>query len=50
MACRKYEEALSIWWYYTSKNTTQITDVIEDRDLKEVDCSGTNSFERKAIK
>jgi len=48
-ACRKYEEAYSIWRYYYSSNPKWDKEGIEDFHLREVDWQGNNEQERKMI-
>ena len=46
-ACRKYEEAYSMWRYYKSLNPKWDKQGIEDKDLKEVVYEGKNEWERE---
>ena len=49
-ACRKYEEAYSIWSYFKSTDPfCGDLNRIKDSKLEEVNWTGRNEFERKAI-
>lgn len=49
-ACRKYEEAFSIFRYYYSTNPKWSEQGIDDSELQEVDYLGTNEFEKREVK
>jgi tetratricopeptide (TPR) repeat protein len=49
-ACRKYEEALTIFRYFYSTNPRWAESGIEDSELKEVVDEGTNDKEKNQIK
>lgn len=44
-ACRKYEEAYSIWRFFQSLNPNWSTEGIDDTKIEEIDWQGTNPFE-----
>ena len=48
-ACRKYEEALSVWRYFTCSNPKWQEQGIDDDDLKEHDSFGDNEQEKSEI-
>jgi len=49
-ACRKYEEALSIFRYFHCYNPKWSEEGIDDKDLKEIDEMGLNEYEKTEIK
>jgi tetratricopeptide (TPR) repeat protein len=48
-ACRKYEEALSIFRYFYSTNPKWSEEGIDDSELKEVTYEGANEMEKFII-
>ena len=49
-ACRKYEEALSIFKYYYSTNPKWNEQGIDDDELREVEDFGKDDFQKEAIR
>lgn len=49
-ACRKYEEALSIFRYYICYNPKWQEEGINDSDIQEIDEQGKNDYEKNEIK
>lgn len=45
-ACRKFEEALSVFRYYVSFNPKWQEQGIDDDEIKEVDEQGSNEWEK----
>jgi len=49
-SCRKYEEAYSIWRYFSSNNPKWNTEGIDDTQLTEVEWKGANDQENEWIR
>ena len=49
-ACRKYEEALSVWRYYEATDASWQEKGIDDDKLREVDFLGTTDEEKDQVK
>ena len=49
-ACRRYEEALSIFRYFICFNPKWQEEGINDNQIKEVDDLGSNDYEKTQIK
>lgn len=49
-ACRKYEEALTLWRYYIVHNPKWSEEGIDDDELEAMEVFGSNQLERVVIK
>jgi len=49
-ACRKYEEAYSVWRYFKSNNPKWNTEGIDDTQLYEEEWEGANDYENEQIR